>query len=53
MKLGVANERGPQGVGEVREGRGSRDIFQDVGHRGRLVTVEMLNLAHDSGEDVG
>ena len=53
MKLGVANERGSQGVGEVREGRGNRDIFLDVGHRGRLVTVEVLNLAHDSGEDAG
>ncbi len=53
MKLGVANEWGPHGVRKVREGRGSRDILQDIRHRRSLVKVEVLNLAHDGGEDVG
>ncbi len=53
MELGVANQRRTQGVGKVRERCSSGDILQDVRDRRCLVEMEVLDLSHNSGEDVG
>ncbi len=53
MELGVANQWRAQGVRKVWEGRSSGDILQDVRDRRGLVEMEVLDLPHDNGEDVG
>ncbi len=53
MKLGVSNEWGTQGVRKVWERCSRGDILQDVRDRKGLVEMEVLDLSHHSGEDVG
>ena len=53
MDLGVANQWRIHGVRKVRERCSNGDILQDVRDRRGLVEMEVLDLSHDGGEDVG
>ena len=53
MELGVADERGSQGICKVREGGSCRNILQDIGDLLGLAEVKMLDVAHDRREDMG
>ena len=53
MELGVANKRGSQGICKVWERCGCRDVLQDVRDLLGLAEVEMLDVSHDCGEDMG
>ncbi len=53
MELGVADQWGTQGVRQVRERCSCKDILQDVRDWRGLVEMEVLDLPHNSGEDMG
>ena len=53
MKLGVANQWTSQGVCKIREGSGCRDVLQNVRDLLGLAEVQVLDVSHDCGEDMG
>ena len=53
MKLGVANKWGSQRVCKVRERSGCGDVLQDVGDRKGLAEMQVLDVSHHCGEDMG
>ena len=53
MKLGVANQWGSQGICKIRERSGCMDVLQDVGDLLGLTEVQVLDVPHDCGEDMG
>ena len=52
MELGVANERGSQGICKIREKGSCRDVLQDVRDLLGLAEVEVLDVAHNCREDM-
>ncbi len=53
MELGVDNQWGSQGICKIRERSNCRDVLQDVGDLLGLTEVQMLDVSHDCGEDMG
>ena len=53
MELGVASQWGSQGICKIRERSSCRDVLQDVGDLLGLAEVQVLDVSHDCGEDMG
>ena len=53
MELGVADQWRAQRVCKVRERSGGGDVLQDVGDRKSLAEIQVLDVSHHCGEDMG